>query len=84
MAVAGAPRAFTLLHSARRSSGVTSFSFRFWKTGRMSRSMMCLRIGRVLSAMRASASQRSVILPKVLAAVSRRLARCFSSAGESP
>ena len=38
----------------------------------------------VLSAMRAPANHFSVISPKVLAAVSRRFSRCFSSAGDLP
>ncbi|MNT22103.1 hypothetical protein D3C72_1574750 [compost metagenome] len=48
----------------------------------MSRSTMLLRIARVLSAIRASASHRAVMSPKLLAAVSRRFSRCFSCAGD--
>lgn len=67
-----------------RVVGVTSLSLRFWKTCRISRSMMCLCIARVLSAMRASASQRSVISRKVLAAVSLRFGPLFSRGWEKP
>jgi len=83
-AVAGAPRSFTLLHNARRSSEVISLSWRFSKAGKMSRSTMLLRIALVLSAIRAPASHFSVISPNVLAAVRRRFSRCFSSAGDLP
>ena len=82
--MAGAPRAFTLLHKARRSSELTSLSSRFLNAGRMSRSTMLLRIARVLSAILASASHRNVMSPKFLAAVSRRFSRCFSCAGDLP
>ncbi len=69
---------------ARRSSAVISLSCLFWKAGRMSRSTMLLRIALVLSAIRAPASHFSVTSPKVLAVVSRRFSRCFSSAGDLP
>jgi hypothetical protein len=64
MAVAGAPRSFTLLHTARRSSGVISVNRRFFQTGKISRSKIAFRIDRVLSAMRASLNQRLPTAPK--------------------
>ena len=46
--------------------------------------MMLLRIDLVLSAIRASSSQRLVNCSKVLASDRRRFSRCFSWLGESP
>ncbi|MCP2089962.1 UNVERIFIED_ORG: hypothetical protein J2Y81_006049 [Paraburkholderia sediminicola] len=50
----------------------------------MPRSMMCLRIARVLSANLALASHVSIAVPNVLMTTTRRFSRCFSSAGDMP
>ena len=84
MAVAGAPRSTMAAQCFRKSSGVISDKSRLRQGGSSSRSKIERRIARVLSAIGAAVSHFSPNSPNALASIRRRLARCFSMAGERP
>jgi len=73
-----------VLQWALMSSGVISLSSRLRHCGSTSRLKIDRRMLRVLSAIGAFSIHPWATWAKLCASFSRRLARCFSSAGETP